>query len=93
MRRQDPSGPCRPGGARGRRQRRRPRLHDLRHSYAIKTLIGWHRDGVDVDARIPRCRLVLGHVNPANTYWYLHAVPELLAIVAERAEHVFEDRS
>jgi integrase len=74
-------------------QRRRPRLHDLRHSFAIKTLIGWHRDGLDIDARIPALCRVLGHANPANTYWYLQAVPELLAIVAERVEHIFGDQT
>lgn len=79
-------------GLDGRGQRRSPRVHDLRHSFAIKTLIGWHRDGVDVDARMPALSRVLGHVNPANTYWYLQAVPELMAIVAERVEHVFGDQ-
>lgn len=76
-------------GLDGRGQRRRPRVHDLRHSFAIKTLIGWHRDGLDVDASMPALSRVLGHVNPASTYWYLQAVPELLAIVAERVDLVF----
>lgn len=79
-------------GLDGREQRRRPRAHDLRHSFAIKTLMGWHRDGVDVDARMPVLSRLLGHVNPASTYWYLQAVPELLAIVAERVDHVFGDQ-
>lgn len=79
-------------GLDGHGQRRGPRVHDLRHSFAVKTLIGWHRDGADVDARMPVLSRVLGHLNPASTYWYLQAVPELLAIVAERVEHVFEDQ-
>lgn len=62
----------------------RPRPHDLRHSFAVRTLIGWYRDGVDVEARIPRLSTYLGHVHPANTYWYLSAAPELLSLAAER---------
>lgn len=63
-----------------------PRTHDLRHSFAVHTLIGWYRDGVDVDARMPLLSQVLGHVNPAHTYWYLQAAPELLELVAARLE-------
>ena len=59
-----------------------PRLHDLRHTMAIKTLLGWYRDGVDVDARLPTLSTYLGHLNPANTYYYLSAAPELLAHAA-----------
>ena len=64
----------------------RPRPHDLRHSFAVRTLIGWYRDGVDVDARIPKLSTYLGHVHPANTYWYLSAAPELLGLAAQRLE-------
>jgi integrase len=63
-----------------------PRLHDLRHSFAVNTLIDAHRDGVDVDARIATLASYLGHVSPSSTYWYLTASPELLDIVAERIE-------
>ena len=66
---------------------RRPRLGDLRHSFATRTLLGWHRDGLDVQAMLPRLSTVLGHVGPASTYWYLSAAPELLALVAERLDH------
>ena len=59
-----------------------PRLHDLRHTMAIKTLVGWYRDGVDVEARLPALSTYLGHLNPANTYYYLSAAPELLAHAA-----------
>ncbi len=59
-----------------------PRLHDLRHTMAIKTLLSWYRDGVDVDARLPALSTYLGHRNPANTYYYLSAAPELLAHAA-----------
>ncbi len=63
-----------------------PRLHDLRHSFAVNTLIEAHRDGVDVDARIATLAGYLGHVSPSSTYWYLTASPELLDLVAERVE-------
>ena len=64
----------------------RPRPHDLRHRFAVVTLLGWYRDGADVAARMPMLSTYLGHVHPANTYWYLSAAPELLAIVVARLE-------
>ena len=66
--------------------RRRPRLHDLRHRFAMRTLLGWYRAGVDVEARMPLLSTFLGHSNPENTYWYLSAVPELLSLASERLE-------
>lgn len=63
---------------------RSPRIHDLRHTFAVTTLLGWYRDGVDVAALLPRLSTYLGHTNPANTYWYLSAVPELLDHAAGR---------
>jgi integrase/recombinase XerD len=65
---------------------RRPRPHDLRHSFAVRTLIGWYRAGVNVDARMPLLSTYLGHSNPENTFWYLSAVPELLILASERLE-------
>ncbi|MGO8883053.1 MAG: tyrosine-type recombinase/integrase [Streptosporangiaceae bacterium] len=62
----------------------RPRPHDLRHSFAVATLLDWYRDGGDVASRLPLLSAYLGHVEPANTYWYLHAAPELLAEAARR---------
>jgi integrase/recombinase XerD len=64
--------------------RRAPRLHDLRHSFAVATLRDWHAAGLDVQAQLPVLSTYLGHVNPANTYWYLQAVPELMAVLADR---------
>ena len=61
-----------------------PRLHDLRHTFAVNTLIDAHRQGADVDARIAALATYLGHVDPANTYWYLSASPELMALVSDR---------
>jgi integrase len=63
-----------------------PRLHDLRHSFSVRTLLGWYRDGEDVGALLPRLSTYLGHAEPASTYWYLSAAPELMALAAERLE-------
>jgi integrase/recombinase XerD len=52
---------------------------------AVKILLGWYRD--DVDARLPLLSTLLGHADPANTYWYISAVPELMARAAGRLEH------
>lgn len=71
----------------------RPRIHDLRHSLVVNTLIGWQRDGVDVAARLPVLSTYLGHVSPASTYWYLSAVPELMQLAATGLERRFGSRS
>jgi integrase len=55
-----------------------------RHSFAVATLLDWHRDGGDVAARLPLLSAYLGHAGPAGTYYYLHAAPELLAEAARR---------
>jgi integrase/recombinase XerD len=68
---------------------RRPRLHDLRHSFATATLLDWYRDGADVQARLPLLSTYLGHVDPKSTYWYLTGSPELLALAAARLDHAF----
>ena len=65
---------------------RRPRLHDLRHTFAVRTLLGWYRAGVDVEAHMPLLSTYLGHSGPENTFWYLSAVPELLFLASERLE-------
>lgn len=69
---------------------RRPRPHDLRHAFAVRTLLDWYRDGLDVQARLPLLSTWLGHVNPASTFWYLTAAPELLALAAERLDPALE---
>jgi integrase/recombinase XerD len=71
----------------------RPRLHDLRHTFAIRTLLDWYREGVDVEARMPLLSTYLGHAKPAATYWYLSAAPELLALAGQRLEQHLEDYS
>lgn len=77
-------------GLDGRGSRARPRPHDLRHAFAVSTLLGWYRDGENVDRRMPLLSTYLGHVDPASTYWYLEAVPELLELVSRRLEGLLE---
>jgi integrase len=73
-------------GIEHRAPERRPRIHDARHTFAVTTLLGWYRDGGDVQARLPLLSTWLGHADPRHTYWYLHAAPELLASVADRLD-------
>ena len=70
------------------RHPRRPRIHDLRHTFALKTLLRWYKAGVNVESRLPLLSTYLGHVCPTNTYWYLTPTPELLRLAAERRESV-----
>ncbi len=79
-------------GVEARSRSCRPRPHDLRHAFAVRTLIGWYRTGVDVEANLPKLSTYLGHVLPANTYWYLSAAPELLALAAQRLEAASEEQ-
>jgi integrase len=67
----------------------RPRLNDLRHSFACRCLLRWYHDGTDVHQAIDRLATYLGHVKVSDTYWYLTGVPELFALAAER----FEDQA
>ena len=61
-----------------------PRLHDMRHRFAVCTLIGWYRAGLDVEREIPKLATYLGHAHVNDTYWYIEAVPELLQLATER---------
>jgi integrase len=63
---------------------RHPRVHDLRHSFTVRQLLEWQRNGDDVNARMPVLSAYLGHVSPEGTYWYLTAVPELMELAAAR---------
>ena len=63
-----------------------PRLHDFRHTFAVRTLLGWYRAGQDVQSKIPSLSTYLGHREPASTYWYLSPAPELLALAAARQD-------
>lgn len=66
-----------------------PRVHDLRHSFAVRTLIDWQRAGIRIDERIGILSTYLGHISPADTYWYLSASPELMELAAERLDARF----
>jgi integrase/recombinase XerD len=63
---------------------RGPRLHDMRHRFATRTLIHWYRSGLDVERELPKLSAYLGHVHVNDTYWYLEAVPELLQLATDR---------
>jgi len=64
----------------------RPRIHDLRHRFAVQTLLDAYGDDADVAHRLALLSTYLGHVDPGHTYWYLSAAPELLALAAERLD-------
>jgi integrase/recombinase XerD len=64
----------------------RPRVHDLRHSFTVHTLVRWYRAGEDVGALMPQLTTYLGHRDPSSTFWYLSAAPELLALATGRLE-------
>jgi len=63
----------------------RPRIHDLRHSFAVGTIVGGYRSG-DPGSRLAVLSTYLGHADPGATYWYLSAAPELLGLAGERLE-------
>jgi integrase/recombinase XerD len=71
---------------------RRPRVHDVRHSFAVRTLLEWYRQDADVRALLPRLSTYMGHTDPKHTYWYLSAAPELLGLAAARLTAHMEGR-
>lgn len=77
-------------GLDGRGARARPRPYDLRHTLAVRTLLGWYETGHNIDRRMPLLSAYLGHTDPASTYWYLEAVPELLELISRRLEQLPE---
>jgi integrase/recombinase XerD len=64
----------------------RPRLHDFRHSFAVRTLLDAYRTDDDAAPTIAALSTYLGHVNPGKTYWYLEAARELMALAGARLE-------
>jgi integrase len=72
------------------RNGRGPRIHDLRHTFAVRTIIAWYRNGLDPDREMSKLSTYLGHARPEDTYWYIEAVPELLRLAAERAERAMQ---
>jgi integrase len=80
-------------GIKARSSACRPRLHCLRHTFAVRTLLDAYRAGEDVQARMGLLSTYLGHADPADTYWYLQAAPELLALAGQRLEGHLEGAS
>ena len=68
------------------RKGRGPRPHDLRHTFATRTITDWFRQGHDVDAEMHKLSAFLGHAGPDSTWWYIEAVPELLELARDRAD-------
>ena len=69
-----------------------PRIHDLRHRFAIQTLLNWYREGADVEQQIPVLSTFLGHTCVRDTYWYLSACPELMQEAARRLDGRWEGK-
>ena len=73
-------------GLRAADARKGPRLHDLRHRFAIETLLRWYRSGEQVDRLLPVLSTYLGHTHVSGTYWYLRCTPELMTAAGHRLE-------
>jgi integrase/recombinase XerD len=70
-----------------------PVAHQFRHTFAVRALVDWQQSGVPIDERIVLLSTYLGHVSPAETYWYLTATPELMGLAADRLDQRFRARS
>jgi integrase/recombinase XerD len=70
---------------------RRPRVQDLRHSFAVQALMRWYRDGADVQSNLPRLAIYMGHVSIVSTAHYLHFLPAMRQLASERFEAAFGD--
>ena len=70
-----------------------PRSHSFRHTFTVETLLNWYQSGMDVEQCMPRLSTFLGHTCVTNTYWYLSAVPELLALTTALLEKREEELS
>lgn len=68
------------------RHGRGPRIHDLRHTFAVRTMVNWYRADKDPGREMLRLMTYLGHTKPEHTYWYIEAVPELLELASRRTE-------
>jgi integrase/recombinase XerD len=80
-------------GLRPRSSSCRPRIHDLRHSFAVRSMLDAYAAGEDGQTRLTLLSTWLGHVHPASTYWYLSASPELMTAAGERLEAHLASRS
>jgi integrase len=75
-----------------RPQRRLPRIHDLRHSFACRRLLAWYEEEADINQELPALSTYLGHVKVTDTYWYITAVPDLMAVASARFERQVRPR-
>ena len=73
-------------GWRNRGTHHAPRIHDLRHTFVVRRIVLWQAQGVDIDQAMLSLSTYVGHAMVTNTYWYLSAVPELMALAAGRFE-------
>jgi integrase len=73
-------------GIQPRSRKCRPRIHDMRHTFAVTALLDAYRGGLDIDRRLILLATYLGHVSPAGTYWYLSATPQLLTAALDRVD-------
>jgi integrase len=73
-------------GLRAADARKGPRIHDLRHGFAVGTLLKWYRSGKKIDPLMPVLSTYLGHGCVAATYWYITCTPELMQSVGKRLE-------
>ena len=73
-------------GWRNRGAHHAPRIHDLRHTFVVRRIMQWQTQGVDIDQAMLSLSTYVGHAMVTNTYWYLSAVPELMALAAARFE-------
>jgi integrase len=63
-----------------------PRLHDMRHTFAVRRVMLWHAEGTDVDQMMLALSTYMGHAEIKHTYWYLTGVPELMALAGGKFE-------
>ena len=70
---------------------RRPRVHDMRHSFAVQALMRWYRDGADVQSKLPGLAIYMGHVSIVSTAHYLHFLPAIRQLASDRFEAAFGD--
>lgn len=70
---------------------RGPRVHDLRHTFAVHRLLRWYREGADLNAKLPVLAAYLGHQSLAGTQRYLHLTAELFPEIAVRSNTAFGD--
>jgi integrase len=69
-----------------------PNLRCLRHTFAVRRLLSWYSQGMDVNKLLPNLSVYLGHAKPQNTYWYLTATPDLLRKAGSRFESYADQR-